>query len=790
MNMSAFLVISTTEKLNWIVDGIIECRPQNPNVSTYIGTGKLENREDGVYYIHNYSAKDGVNNDEEKATDLQELIANQFAHFRKESGVKDNLQIFILDNPIDQESLAYSQKIFDVIDNYVISQHFENNCSLTRILFSYDVSQSCNVCSQVIPEILRPIIQTAADKERIHICYIDNQDRNGAAMALSQEAHNLMLPRMLCDFMMLMSSSNSQYNIRNAVHNDTRIFSLGYAEYMYYFPDVKRYFEYAYQHDIRRYMLAHAKPDIDSLDYDKYPIGIEERVERLNPIYLDVPFDEKITDYPQSIDKQIDDIIVALHDSIVSIKEQAMEDAKKKDAETTAKRRKEMLENGEADEKNVEVTTEQDKVEKKYPNYIDRNSIYNLCLVEKMPDDQFDDNETCVNARKEYLRLIEFVQDREFKQFVFQVNSVNKSVADTDSLQSQEERKGCNIFARWFKKEQPQETATPAPIEQDSTDTTVKSPLEQIISISNLLKQKKQYQSLKAFEESLQKEVEQQAKNMNDFCLTSHCASYGSLIDVEKLKEYQSQISAVHIDAIIKQWQSLDAKERNLSALYDETKAECKRELEEFTYIHWDSPALFVKKDLDIKYVCSELKEKSIPWVNSLVIRAEQENNTTFTFYTDNEQWHQAANDKQVELPYGTTMEKSTHISSKIAIFQILQWDEHIIEGLTDAHTIEVSNDSPTEEEITSVVPPQEIDNVIAQPADAHTKENAAFSVVSGIDNAVPQSIDAHTKEKASSGVPPQGILGKAVPYDAPTKKKATFLSKLYDTAGKFLKLE
>lgn len=697
MNMSAFLVISTTEKLNWIVDGIIECRPQNPTVSTYIGTGKLEKRKDETYYIHNYSAKDGVNKDEEQATDLQELIANQFAHFRKESGVTDNLQIFLLDNPIDQESLAYSQKIYDAIDNYVISQHFENNCSLTRILFSYDVSQPCNVCSQVVPDIIRSIIQTAADKERIHICYIDNQDRNGAAMALSSEEHNLMLPRMLCDFMMLMSSSNSQYNIRNAVHNDTRIFSLGYGEYMYYFPDVKRYFWYAYQHDIRRYMLTHVKPDIDSLDYDKYPIGIAERVERLKPIYLDVPFDEKITDYPQSIDKQIDDIIIGLRDSIVSIKEQAMEDAKKKDAETTAKKRKEMLENGETDEKDVEVTTEQDKVEKKYPDYIDRNSIYRLCCTELLPDETIEDNATCAEACDDYMRLIRFLQEKEFKRFVnveaTTIDSANENLnALSDSMQSQEERKGCNIFARWFGKDKSIGQSIPAvsdSTEQEQKESTIQSSLEQVLSITDLLKQKEQYRSLCAFEESLQKEVEQQEKNMCDFRLTSHCASYGSLIDVEKLKEYQSQTSAVHIDAIIKQWESLEAKKRNLSALKGETKAECDRELADFTYIHWDSPAPFVKKDIDIEAVCTDLKDRSIPWVNSLVIRADQENNTTFTFYTDCEQWYQAVDNKQVELPYGTTMEQSTHISSKMAIFQILQWDEHIIEGLTDAHTAE-----------------------------------------------------------------------------------------------------
>lgn len=691
MIMSAFLVISATEKLNWIVDGIIECRPQNPNVVTYIGTGKLETRKDGIYYVHIYTAKNNLNsteNREEEAADLQEVIANQFAHFRKYSGVQDNLQIFILDNPIDQESWAYSQRIYDAIDNYVIEQHFENNCSLTRILFSYDVSQPCDVCSQVGPNIIRPIIDTATDKEHIHnihICYLDNQDRNGAVMALSKEAHNLMLPRMLCDFMMLMSSSNSQYNIRNAVHNDTRIFSLGYAECMYYFPDVKRYFEYAYKRDIRQYMLTHDKTDIVSLDYDKYPIGITERVERLYPIYLDVPFDKKITDYQLSIDKKIDDIIVGLHDSIVSIKEQAMEAAKKKDAEATAKRRNEMLENGETDETDVEITTEQDKVGKKYPNYIDRNSIYRLCRTEMNPDETIEDNETCALARNEYWRLIRFVQEKEFKKFInadtISTDSINEnSNLNSDSMQAQNKRKGCNLFARWFR-----ETKTQAvSIVSDFTKQEVKAPLDLVLSITDLLKQKEQYRSLCAFKESLQKEIKQQEQNMESFCLTSHCASYDSLINLKKLKEYQVQTSSVHVAAIIKQWENLEQTKRNLSALYDETKTECNRELAEFTYIHWDSPAPFVKKDLDIKSVCTELHNMSIPWVNSLVIRTNQENNTTITFYTDNEQWHQATNDKQVELPYGTTMEKSTHISSKIAIFQILQWDEQIIAGLTD----------------------------------------------------------------------------------------------------------
>lgn len=684
--MSAFLVISTSDRLNWIVDGIEECHPQNPNVETYIGTGKLEHRTNGLYYIHNYTAKDDINNGEEEVVDFQSLIANQFAHFRRASGVLDNLQIFILDNPVDEESLEYSRSIYNQIDNVIQQKKYENNCSLTRILFSYDISRPCDVCLQVPSDILQSNIADAASKAYTQICYIDNQNRDGAAVALSSESHNLMLPRMLCDFMMLMSSENSQYNVRNAIHNETRIFSLGYAECMYYYKDVQRYFELAYRYDIRKRMLNEINSSVDSLEYNIYPLGISERVQRFSPVYSDVAFDMEIADYPLSVDKQIDDIIVSLQSYIVAFKQEALEKAIVEDSIAMEEKRKEAVENGRTED--FVITTRQDEIEREYPDYINRCDIYKLWNIERSDTQTFDDNEHCVVARNQYLKLIDFIQTPAFKRFIVSSQSNNADAASVSSIQQPVEKQGCNIFAKLFRKNMLVADMLNTSTKKESPDSII----EVIVSIRGLLEQKQKYQALCTFEERLIEESKQLEQNMSDFKLTSHCSSYGSLIDVEKLKQYQHKTSSLHMDSIIRHWNELEDKMRNLDALYTETNKECTQEVAEFHYINWDNPAAFVKTDIDVEDVCQNLKDLSIPLVNSLVIRPEQENNTTYTYYTDSETWFQLVANKQVTLQSSCTMELSMHLASKIAIFQILQWDDYIRKGLTDICDTKSSN--------------------------------------------------------------------------------------------------
>lgn len=384
----------------------------------------------------------------------------------------------------------------------------------------------------------------------------------------------------------------------------------------------------------------------------------------------------------------IDDIIVELYEDIVAIKEKALKEAQQNDDDATQRQRED------TGDESIVVTTEQDKVQQSYPDYIDRQSIYSIWTLERMPNETFEDNSHCQKAKEEYLSLIKFIQTPLFRKFIVSLDSVNTTTSEVtpgNIVPQPAVRQGCNIFARILHKNKVVENTVQPSIQKNCGEESL---IEKINSIANLLRQKEQYKALCTFEDSLKQTVKQRQKEMEDFRLSSHCSSYSSLIDVDKLKQYQQVTAQTHLDSIIQSWNNRE--ERNLKTLYEDTEQECNKELLQFHYINWENPAPFIKKDIDIANITAHLAKISIPWVNSLVIRSEKENNTTYTFYTDYEKWKQLTEDKQVDLPYNTTLELSSHISSKIAIFQILQWDEHIKEGLTD-----IGGKMTTEEEIT-----------------------------------------------------------------------------------------
>lgn len=717
--MSAFIVISTAENLNWIVDGIEKCRPHNPAVETYIAKGKLTTKGDGsVYYERNFvSESDCTKESEEKTSQLHEMIANQIAQFRRATLLQTQVQIFVLDNPYDEESLQRTKYVYDEINIAIKSRH-ENDYMITRVLFSYDVTKPTDVCTQVPKEVLLWHLRSANDNEFMtQICYLDNQDRYGAAIALSKEAHDIMIPRMLCDFMMLMSNDNSAYNIRNAASvafSDLKVFTLGYSECMYYYPDVKSYFELSYHKDIRLRML-NDKNDEELLDYEHAPIGIADRVKRLYPIYLDVPFSEDIDSFPNSVDKKIDEILVSLRLYICRIKEIEMEKARLKDEEATEIAREEAIQEGRDDAETIIITKEQDQVNRKYPDYIDRHSIYQTWQIEGGADKKFDEVDVCVSKRKHYEWLLSFIQDREFKSFL--VNPEKDSdilAANAPNHSDLEDNPGCNFFSRIFGrfiKPQASEKNSQEAKESSSSCATGQL-LDSINSIPALIILKNKYKDLCDFEERLKSDIQLDYEKQQSFSLTSHCSSYNTLIDLQRMKEYQAQFSSSHMDEIIKAWYS-DVEERNIRRLYQLSEFECERELSAYTYIHWDDCVPFVKKDIDITRVSKELKKRAVPLVNTQTAQAQRENLTHYSYYTDRQEWKDKCDIDVFVLPTDCMLEVSSHIDSKYAMIQILHWDQNILEGLTDIHTIpsaprletsiDVDSTSPTDDSIVDV---------------------------------------------------------------------------------------
>ena len=190
------------------------------------------------------------------------------------------------------------------------------------------------------------------------------------------------------------------------------MFAVGYSECMYHHDDIFRYYDIASRRDLIKHLLE-AKNDENSLDFRKNPIGLECRIKRLEPKYVEIPFDQDISNFESSIDKTIDDILVMLKNDIIGIRQEAILAASLKDAAETKEQQiahiksqpnfpddisDEYLEaNYEAiavdlgiDLSQIIVTTAVEYAKNEYPLYIDRNLIYEQYLVEDEEGDDFE----------------------------------------------------------------------------------------------------------------------------------------------------------------------------------------------------------------------------------------------------------------------------------------------------------------------------------------------------------------------------------------------------------------
>ena len=178
-------------------------------------------------------------------------------------------------------------------------------------------------------------------------------------------------------------------------------------------------------------------------------------------------------------------------------------------------------------------------------------------------------------------------------------------------------------------------------------------------------------------------EIEDYQRQIDEFCLTTHSKSVDNLINLKSLKDYQSQQADNHIDVVINKWRKI--MNGTLNDLMQECDKECATDVSQYKYINWDDPFVFVNKDIDISNLAQELHKVAIPFIQTYTTRPTQENLTTYCYYHDREEWKQQINDlKSINMPSDTTTELSTHIESKFCMFQILQMDKEIIDGLAD----------------------------------------------------------------------------------------------------------
>ena len=720
--MSAFIVISVKDSLNWIVDGIKDCRPHNPEVVTYLSIGKIKN--EGVdKYLYEYTAfseyAGGGNVDNTLSQTVESdiprnLFSNQISQFLNICESEgEQINIFLVENPINDADFERSSWIVDEI-KAVYESHKVTNFQLVRVIFTYDLDKPEDVNRQASKMILKQLTKIHLDDSDdflARILYIDNQNRSGAAMCLNKKEHDIMIPRMLCDLMMLMSNKDDSYNVSAAISGQSSIFSIGYAECMYYHDDVFRYYNLAGRRDLLRYLLEAINND-ESLDFNHYPIGLEERLRRLEPLYAEVPYTVDISTCPQSIDKAIDDIVVSFKEYIISIRQEALAVAAVKDAEETKSKLIKYLKDNDlvpedVSEENLEdqylsiaektnanldsftVTTATIQAQKEFPEYIDRHQIYEEYLIE---NDEYskDFEETNLEANiLAYSQLIKYIQTGQFKKYVRaqceQKDNRQEQLSGVSEIRS---KKQCFLKRLFCRKKESEPCTKTDSAEMVATVTRDWHSLrETIASISEMYSKQRDYYLLKEKVNSMRNEVASLNDDIHNFKLTVHCSSVDNLIDLDKLQEFYQSERDTCLSKIVEQWCLRNDEERTYDAFFDELKEKIKQDVFSFYYINWSEPFDFIKP-IDLHRVCESLKRKSQPFVNTYTLGPNAENLTSFVFYTDNERWCEDIAQKRVTLKDNNKVSctLSHHICSKICMFQFLQMSHDLIEGLVDCY--------------------------------------------------------------------------------------------------------
>lgn len=746
--MAAFIVISADNRLHYLVDGIEKCRPLNPSVATDISTGKILKSDNGSYTYEYKIHGEGCNNNEVKS--LRELLSNQLAAFRLEHSIpKEQLvNIFFLENPLTESEYDETKSWIEEFDKvYDKGKGKDTAFCLYRIIFSYCHETPTDVCSQIDCQVLQSIIELHRNNKSdcvkfpSYIFYVDNQKSDAAATCLSKEDHDLKMPRFLLDFMMLISNPQDSYSVLAAINgttNNIKCFSVGYAESMYYFPDVVEYYIHADKRDLYcKYLNDEDETGEDrskkAMDVDKRPFGLKKRSIRLEKIYGDVPFNERIDSdsFDGTSDRIIDNDIVLLRDYIVKEREQEKEDylssediklrkerisnleqdiseliqAEDESIELFERRRSELIEKKESEEKELKRIISE--FQPQCPKYIDRKTIYtNLCVI----TDEEEIEKASVAYRDHYNKLIDFVLTTKFLQFVQKQEGEKEAatipMAENDSPISIDNglknKPGClSKIMFWRKKTPSVSTQTVKSLPDGVVKQAKPNMLGLITEISEQRKLKKLFRSFISQVGRIQSVFDTERSFCDNFKLKHHTNHYFPLISLDKLKKQQSQDYQLRINDIIECWRKKDAPTRaSLDAINNQKSLE---HTHKYRFIDWKTPFSFIQP-LPISRlsdICNQLQKKAAPFVNYNLTQDLKDNRIIRALFSDRPNFVNEFSEMRSQIENGNEISVyvSSHIASKICFMEFLPMDDEVINNLVD---LQENQDSDSFERILS----------------------------------------------------------------------------------------
>lgn len=712
--MAAFIVISTDEHLHYLVDGIVKCRPSNNAVETFISTGKIIQKESGDY-LYNYTVSGG-DCKQSKAKCFGELLSNQLAQLIKVCGIQNGqcVNIFFLENPLDEtknDSIKEWLKGFDEI----CQKGKNTNFRLIRVLFTYNLENPTDVCNQKhTNEILKSILDLHKEKvESLRkggntyqefIFYIDNQDANHGALCLNKNEHDLKMPRFLADFMMLISNSQDSYGVLNAINNNnnTCCFSVGFAESMYYYPDVERYFvkackETLYDKCLNSDDTCDVRSDNEDIQMSipKYPLGLNKRRERLGKRYGDVSFDDDIAGYSESADKEIADNLSLLKELLVA-KRKEEEDAFNKKKEKIAKKIQDCqdsldnLSDADSDEKKNELLSKKKQLESELqqmsfhpicPKYLDRATIRKSLHI---------GNGSKKDLAKQYDDLLNYVCSKGFSDYAkkYKEKAPTDNGGDPTPPQTQQqERQGCCL--RWLSFLH-LKFGTPEQIEDKNLtkeDPKVDEGVDYqttIDKIKEMITLKKCYVRFCNEVRNIENEHNVVKSECKNFTLTEHSNSFMPLIDLGKLRDVQKEIFN---EDFFNDFFGHN-KDKSITELIEKLKIEVQKVTKNYKYIDWNEPFPFVldlSKD-KMANICEQLWKRSAPFVNYDVTTMVKVAKEICCLYSDRPNIKDEFGEIKNNMTMGNAVSPycSSHIVSKLCFFQFLPLSDGILQNLAD----------------------------------------------------------------------------------------------------------
>lgn len=331
--MSAFIVLGTESRLTEIVDGIAKYHLLNSEVFSFISSGVIEEKNNSLYY--NFSCYDkGVsirsNNDCQEGKNLKDILANQLAYLRHVAITESqgaSINIFLITNPL-------IDKDFDRI-KYVISEIEglnDKTIRLMTVLLSYDLNNYGDVTLRPNKELLKSFMQEyqcSCLPENIDfrkdMLFLNNLDMSNAVVTFDSPR----IAEVLNIYFMLLSNASDCYHANSSLTGP--IFSIGYADYLYNFTDLSRYFICSLKKDLLIELFSTDNFNPNELVSDRLSIfnellkdkwlninnpcdSLDVRIENMKLVFTDIDYwkNPDSSFYNISLVKYQDDIIQEL----------------------------------------------------------------------------------------------------------------------------------------------------------------------------------------------------------------------------------------------------------------------------------------------------------------------------------------------------------------------------------------------------------------------------------------------------------------------------------------------